>query len=75
MPCIGDVLFAIVRNDLVRGDIVNLTSHSHCIRPVRFYVVNVAAWSEYFILQSLDLLCVRSVKLLNRQTQSAYFLL
>jgi len=44
------VLFAVVRNDLVRGDIVNLTSHSHRIRPVRFYVVKVAAWSEYFVL-------------------------
>ena len=50
MPCIGDVLFAIVRNDLVRCDIVNLTSHSHRIRPIRFYVINVAAWSEYFVL-------------------------
>ena len=75
MSCIDDVLFAVLTDDLVRGDIVDLTSDSHCIAPVSLCIVNIAFWSYDFFFESCNLSLMLVCHLNNDQSESADFLL
>ena len=75
MSCIDDVLFSVLTDDLVRGDIIDLASDSHYIAPVSLCIVDVALGSYDFFFQSCNLSLVLVCHLNNDQSQSANFLL